>query len=101
MDRLALLKQLSFGSQVAEEEIQHLANYFVETDQWNRIINGEIDIVRGEKGTGKSAIYLLLGENSNHLFDDGVLLVNAENPRGTTVFKKILFPIRLPVRQSL
>lgn len=56
MDRLTLLKSLSFGSQVAEEEIQDLQSYFVETDQWSRIFGGKIDIVRGEKGTGKSAI---------------------------------------------
>ncbi|HVI28857.1 P-loop ATPase, Sll1717 family [Hansschlegelia sp.] len=90
MDRLALLKELSFGSQVAEEEIQHLASYFVETDQWNRIVKGDIGLVRGEKGAGKSAIYLLLGENADSLFDRGVLLVNAENPRGATVFKDLV-----------
>ena len=35
-------------------------NTFVETDQWSRIVKGEIDIVRGDKGAGKSAIYSLL-----------------------------------------
>ncbi|WCS26719.1 hypothetical protein LOK46_07805 [Methylobacterium sp. NMS14P] len=90
MDRLTLLKSLSFGSQVAEEEIQDLGKYFVQTDQWNRIIKGEIDIIRGEKGAGKSAIYLLLNQNINELFDKRVLLVNAENPKGSTVFKDLV-----------
>ncbi|MCJ2069564.1 hypothetical protein MKK75_12315 [Methylobacterium sp. J-030] len=90
MDRLTLLKSLSFGSQVAEEEIQDLGKYFVQTDQWNRIIKGEIDIIRGEKGAGKSAIYLLLNQNTNELFDKRVLLVNAENPKGSTVFKDLV-----------
>lgn len=90
MDRLELLKKLSFGSQVAEEEVQFLENYFVQTDQWNRIFSGKIDIVRGEKGAGKSALYLLLGKNSNALLDQKILLVSGENPRGATVFKDLI-----------
>jgi hypothetical protein len=43
MERLDLLKQLSFGTQVAEDETADLAKYFVETHQWNRIASGEID----------------------------------------------------------
>ena len=90
MERLELLKELSFGSQVAENEVASLQEYFVQTDQWNRIFKGEIDIIRGEKGAGKSAIYLLLDKNREKLFDSGVLIVSAENPRGTTVFKDLI-----------
>ncbi|OAM77791.1 hypothetical protein A3840_08445 [Devosia elaeis] len=90
MDRLAVLKNCSFGSQVAEDEIQFLENYFVQTDQWNRIVSGKIDIVRGEKGAGKSALYLLLGKNEDRLFDESVVMVSGENPRGATVFKDLM-----------
>jgi hypothetical protein len=90
MDRLELLKALTFGSQVAEEEVQFLESYFVQTDQWNRIVGGKIDIVRGEKGAGKSALYLLLGKNSDALLKRNILLVSAENPRGATVFKDLI-----------
>ena len=48
-----ILQKPTFGSQVAEDEIVHLANYFVETDQWRRIFAGEIDIIYGPKGSGK------------------------------------------------
>ena len=34
MKRLDLLKQMSFGVQVAEEEVNELASYFVGTNQW-------------------------------------------------------------------
>ena len=90
MTRLELLKQLSFGSQVAEDEVQELANYFVETHQWEQIANGKIDIIRGEKGTGKSAIYSLLTTKTDEFFDRNILLVAAENPRGTTVFRDLV-----------
>ncbi|WP_158682168.1 P-loop ATPase, Sll1717 family [Sphingopyxis sp. MG] len=90
MERLDLLKSLSFGSQVAEDEVAKLQEYFVQTDQWNRIERGDIDIVRGEKGAGKSALYLLLDKRKDALFDRGVLIVSGENPRGATVFKDLI-----------
>lgn len=90
MKRLDLLKQMSFGSQIAEDEVNALASYFVETNQWQKIANGEIDIIRGEKGAGKSAIYALLTTRIDDFFDRGILLVAAENPRGATVFQDLI-----------
>jgi hypothetical protein len=90
MERLELLKKINFGSQVAEDEVENLQNYFVQTDQWSRIFGGEIDIVRGEKGAGKSAIYLLLNKHNEELFDRNILIASGENPRGNTVFKDLI-----------
>ena len=90
MNKLSLLKYISFGQRVAEDELNELAKYFVETDQWNRMINGEIDIVRGDKGAGKSAIYSLLTMKEAELFDSNTLLVPGEKPRGTPAFKDII-----------
>src|SRR5262249_43553353 len=90
MERVELLKNLTFGARVAEEETVELAKYFVETDQWNKIFRGEIDVVRGDKGAGKSAIYSLLAAKANELFDKEILLVTAERPRGATVFKDLV-----------
>src|SRR5262249_18375809 len=90
MDRLTLLREISFGAQVAEEETAELANYFVETDQWVRILRGEVDVIRGYKGSGKSAIYSLLSAKSDDLFDKRILLITGEKPRGTPVFKELV-----------
>ena len=90
MERLELLRGLDFGSQVAEDEVARLQEYFVQTEQWNRISRGDIDIIRGEKGAGKSALYLLLNKNRDTLFDHNIILVSGENPRGTTVFKDLI-----------
>nr|WP_244525005.1 MULTISPECIES: hypothetical protein [Bradyrhizobium] len=90
MERLQLLKSITFGERVAEEETSALGQYFVETDQWERIFDGKIDVVRGDKGSGKSAIYSLLDSKSNDLFDRRVLLTTAENPRGDTVFSDLV-----------
>lgn len=90
MDRIDLLRSISFGAQVAEDETNELARYFVETDQWLRIYQGEVDVIRGHKGAGKSAIYSLLSEKAGELFDKGILLITAEKPRGTPVFKELV-----------
>jgi hypothetical protein len=90
MERLKLLKSITFGARVAEDETAALQQYFVETDQWERIFNGHVDVVRGDKGSGKSAIYSLLDSKSNELFDRRVLLTTAENPRGDTVFSDLV-----------
>jgi ABC-type molybdenum transport system ATPase subunit/photorepair protein PhrA len=53
------------------------------------MVRGEIDIVRGENGTGKSAIFSLLLQKAGEFFDHNIILVAAENPRGATVFKDL------------
>jgi hypothetical protein len=90
MDKLQWLKSISFGARVAEDESGELAKYFVETDQWNRIFKGEIDVVIGAKGAGKSAIYSLLITQEREFLDRNTLLVPGEKPRGTPVFKDII-----------
>jgi hypothetical protein len=84
------LESLSFGQRVAEEEVKDLAKYFVETEQWRRISSGEVDVVYGPKGAGKSALYALLLERADTFFDHGIVMVSGESPRGATVFKDLI-----------
>jgi len=86
LSKLELLRKLNLGSRVAEEEANDIARYFVETDQWQRIYRGDIDIVYGPKGGGKSAIYSLINEKADDLIGRNIIVAPAENPRGTTVF---------------
>lgn len=90
MDKHAILGGINFGRRVAEDEIVELASYFVETDQWRRTYDGEIDIIYGPKGSGKSAIYSLLLARSRELRERGVLVVPGENLRGTPAFKDLV-----------
>lgn len=86
----SILRDLSFGQRIAEEERDNLARYFVETDQWRRICSDEVDIVYGAKGSGKSALYFLLVDRSSAFAGSGLFLVTAENPRGTPVFRDLV-----------
>lgn len=89
MDRLELLKKTTFGAQIAEDEQKELVGYFVQTEDWVRIFEGKIDVVRGEKGSGKSAIYATLLKKTDELFDRSIIAIAAENLRGATVFKDL------------
>lgn len=80
---------MSFGRRVAEEEGSDLSRYFVETDFWRRLYAGDIDIIYGSKGSGKSALYSLLMARKDALFDRSIVLATAENPRGTPAFRDL------------
>ena len=51
------LEDLSFGASAAENEFRELAGYYLETDQFQRALRGEVRLVVGRKGSGKTAIF--------------------------------------------
>jgi hypothetical protein len=51
------LQRLSLGASAAENEFRVLEDYFVETAEYLRTLRGEIRLVTGRKGTGKTAIF--------------------------------------------
>lgn len=90
MAKQEVLSEVDFGQRIAEEEGDALTAYFVETDNWKRVFRGEVDVVYGPKGSGKSALYSLLIARTNELFDRKIILVPGENPRGTPAFKDLV-----------
>jgi len=90
MDKIGVLRSLTFGQRVAEEEGDALAAYFVETDHWRRLYADQVDVVYGPKGSGKSALYSLLIARASELFDRHVVLAAAENPRGSPAFRDLV-----------
>ena len=88
--RLKLLSEINLGGHIAEDERENLGQIFYKTDIWSRVRNDEIDLILGDKGSGKSAIFLLLHEKKfDMLMDSDIIMLNAENPRGNTVFRDI------------
>ena len=51
------LAELSIGDSVAENEFQTLGEYYLRTDQYKRAARGEVNMVVGRKGTGKTALF--------------------------------------------
>lgn len=90
MKKRDILAVTDFGHRIAEEEANGLRDYFVQTNQWRSMISGEVDVVYGAKGSGKSAIYSLLLAHRQDLNARGIHAIAAENPRGTPVFRELV-----------
>ena len=82
------VRKLSVGRSVAEQD-NDLTEYFVETSIFDKVINDQVDIVAGDKGSGKSAIFRILHEKyrSFPTIDD-VEMIPAFNLTGSTVFDR-------------
>jgi hypothetical protein len=57
------LQRLSLGATAAENEFRVLEDYFVETSEFLRTARGEVNIVAGRKGSGKTAIFFMVRDN--------------------------------------
>jgi hypothetical protein len=51
------LTRLTLGASSAENEFQELGKYYLETDEYRRALRGEVQIVLGRKGSGKTALF--------------------------------------------
>lgn len=51
------IEKVSLGSPSAENEFGELGHYFLETDEYRRIIRGEVHVAAGRKGSGKTALF--------------------------------------------
>lgn len=57
------LQSLQIGDPMAENEMTTLGNYFLSTDQYNRAVRGEVNLVVGRKGAGKTALFIQIRDN--------------------------------------
>jgi energy-coupling factor transporter ATP-binding protein EcfA2 len=89
LERLELLQQITFGETVAEEETFELRRYFTKTSVWTDLSNGKIDLVFGPKGSGKSALYLLLADWAETALKRRVYILTGEKLNGTPAFRQI------------
>jgi hypothetical protein len=78
------LMQLNLGASSAENEFQELGNYYIETDEFRRALRGEVQIVLGRKGSGKTALFFQLRDR---LREDKRLVVLDLKPEGFQLIK--------------
>lgn len=55
-----LLQSSAIGDPTAENEMTTLASYFLRTDQYERAVRGDVNLVVGRKGSGKTALFIRL-----------------------------------------
>ncbi|WP_227284456.1 hypothetical protein [Boseongicola sp. H5] len=86
-----LAQLISLGASVAEFD-SDLANYFIETETFSSVISDAGDIISGDKGTGKTAIYRILKQNYRAYESlESVEIVDAFNPQGDPVFQRLTY----------
>jgi hypothetical protein len=89
MRRKEALQQLNLGNSVAEFD-DDLKNYFVETETFRLLILGSKDIVAGDKGTSKTALFRILRERYKEIPQlANVEIVPAFNTSGSPVFQQL------------
>ena len=77
------------ASALPKTRVDQLADYFVQTEQWRQLVRGQVDVVFGPKGAGKSAMYSTLLQLADAMYEDGIVLISAEKPRGTPAFRSL------------
>ena len=55
---LTPLQSLQIGDPTAENEMTTLGSYFLSTDQFSKALRGEVNLVVGRKGAGKTALFI-------------------------------------------
>lgn len=73
------LEKLDFGAPAAENEMTHLGEYYVRTDEYNKTMAGSIRLVAGRKGVGKTALFLQVRDKKRQ---DKSLVVLDLRPEG-------------------
>jgi hypothetical protein len=79
-----LLASLDMGSSTAENEFVSLGEYYVQTDQFRRTLRGEVRIVVGRKGSGKTAVF---AQVRDHIRPDRNQIVLDLKPEGYQLHK--------------
>jgi hypothetical protein len=90
MSKQEVLAKVTFGERIAEDEADALVSYFVETDQWRKLISGSVDVIYGPKGSGKSALYSLLRKRRDELVKRNIIPAAGEQVRGAPVFEGLV-----------
>lgn len=86
-----VLNKLDLGSSVAEYE-DELERYFVETDTFRALVEDKADIIAGEKGTGKTALYQYLQRRYPEMTELAhVEVLTGFNPSGSPMFQRLVY----------
>lgn len=72
------LAKLNLGATKAEDEIGNLSEYYLETDEYRRVVRGEVQVVAGRKGSGKSALFFQVRDKARAFRQNIVLDLRPE-----------------------
>ena len=83
------LQLLNLGKSVAEFD-DALERYFVETNAFRQLVDNQCDIIAGDKGTGKTAMYRILQKRYTNIPElRKIEVIAAFNPSGSPIFQQL------------
>src|SRR5262249_34545157 len=91
---LGLLQQLSIGDGAAENEFTTLKSYFIPTDAFGRTFRGDVDLVTGRKGSGKTALFFQVRDRLRSNKDNIVVDLKPEGYQLTQLKESVLQHLR-------
>ena len=84
------LQSLYLGKSVAEFD-DALERYFIETNAFRELVQDKCDIIAGDKGTGKTAIYRILQKKYTSIPElKKIEVIAAFNPSGSPIFQQLV-----------
>ncbi|MGP0071178.1 MAG: P-loop ATPase, Sll1717 family [Bryobacteraceae bacterium] len=90
MELKKLLRELDLGSSVAEFDTA-LDRYFIETEAFYALALDKADIIAGEKGTGKTALFRVFRQRYTSIPElEHVEVIAGFNPAGNPVFQRLV-----------
>ena len=78
------LARLTIGDPMAENEFQTLGNYYLRREEFHRTLRGEVNLVVGRKGSGKTALFAQVRDD---LRRDPTVVVLDLKPEGYQLVK--------------
>ena len=84
-----ILQKIQFGNPVAEYDTD-LQHYFLRTNIFRHVVSGSAEVIAGDKGTGKTAIYQHLRYSYKQIPElNGVELIAGFNLSGEPLFRRL------------
>ncbi|KAA0992950.1 P-loop ATPase, Sll1717 family [Dyadobacter aurulentus] len=72
------LQQIDIGASAAENEMRFLQSYYLKTDAYLKTLRGDVQLVVGRKGSGKTAIFLQIRDRERSKGNNVVLDLKPE-----------------------
>jgi hypothetical protein len=73
-----VIQDLNLGASVAENEFRDLQSYYLEVDAFHRALRGEVRVVLGRKGSGKTALFARLRDEKREKKQNVVVDIKPE-----------------------
>lgn len=95
-----MLESINCGDPAAENEAGELADYFLQTEQYRLTLRGDANVILGRKGSGKTAIFLQVRDNTRVKKENIVVDLAPENYQLIKLKEFVLDKLALGTRKE-